>query len=576
MVRPGKSSTPTEFVRRHSVYRLALPLRVPSAACVGWLVTSPSIMDGRPYARPAGASRPWPRERIAAKLPSAVVAMADIPKDPAMDQALGRGVDALPGLIWTALPDGQIDFLNQRWCEYTGLGVDECRGRGWQTVVHPEDLHRLLAAWRDVPASSAPVEAEARLRGSDGKYRWYLFLSHPSIDAYGRIVKWCGLSIDINDRKRAEEAARDNAARFRDYAETASDWLWEIGPDYKFTLLTENAFGSDAANRIGTACWDHALDLETEPEKWRLVFATLDARKPFRNFVYCSVDGKGTPLFVKASGQPVFDANGEFRGYRGTGTDITAIRRAEQAEALLRTVQAELAHTSRVTTLGQLTASIAHEINQPIAAALISVETALRWLAHQPPDVGKAIEAMSSTMSDVMRAADIVARTRALVKKAPARKDDLQINQAISEVIGLTLNEMSKNGIQLQTQLAEDVPVIQGDRVQLQQVVLNLIMNAVEAMSAMREDPRELVVRTQRGADGVLVAVRDSGPGLSGVAIERVFEPFYTTKSSGLGMGLSICRSIVEVHGGRLWATANAPKGTAFQFTLPIHSDRQG
>jgi signal transduction histidine kinase len=162
---------------------------------------------------------------------------------------------------------------------------------------------------------------------------------------------------------------RQAAARFRDYAETASDWLWEIGPDYKFTLLTENAFGSDPADRIGTACWDHALDLETEPEKWRLVFATLDSRKPFRDFVYCSVDGRGAPLYVKASGKPVFDANGEFCGYRGTGTDVTAITRAERAEASLRTVQAELAHVS-VTTFGQLTASIAHEVNQPIAAIL--------------------------------------------------------------------------------------------------------------------------------------------------------------------------------------------------------------
>jgi signal transduction histidine kinase len=170
---------------------------------------------------------------------------------------------------------------------------------------------------------------------------------------------------------------REAAARFRDYAETASDWLWEIGPDYKFTLLTENAFGSDPADRIGTACWDHALDLETEPEKWRLVFATLDSRKPFRDFVYCSVDGRGAPLYVKASGKPVFDANGEFCGYRGTGTDVTAVTRAERAEASLRKVQAELAHVGRVTTLGQLTASIAHEVNQPIAAILINGRTAL-------------------------------------------------------------------------------------------------------------------------------------------------------------------------------------------------------
>ena len=491
-----------------------------------------------------------------------------------MQHELGRGVDALPGLVWTAFPDGQIDFLNQRWCKYTGLGVDESCGRRWQTVVHPEDLPGLLASWRSVPPSSAPVEAEARLRGSDGKYRWYLFLARPSIDASGQVVKWCGFSTDIDDRKRAEEALRESAARFRDYAETASDWLWEIGPDYKFTLLTENAFGSDPAARIGTACWDHALDLKTEPEKWQLVFATLESRKPFRDFVYCSVDGKGAPLYVKASGKPVFDANGEFRGYRGTGTDVTATTRAERAEASLRTAQAELAHMSRVTTLGQLTACIAHEVNQPISAMRINAQTALRWLTRKPPDVGEATQLMDRIISDSMRAFDIVARTRAFIAKAPTRKDSLQINQAISEIIALTRGEVSNSGVQLQTQLAEDLPVIQGDRVQLQQVVLNLMMNAIEAMSPMSDDRRELLVSTRTQASCVLVAVRDTGPGLPEVAIERAFEAFYTTKSNGLGMGLSICRSIVEAHGGRLWATANVPKGAAFQFTVPIQSDR--
>jgi PAS domain S-box-containing protein len=490
-----------------------------------------------------------------------------------MEGDIGHSVDEFPGLVWTSTPDGQIDFLNQRWREYTGLGVEESYGREWQTLVHPEDLPRLLAGWRGVPGSAAPVEAEARLRGSDGKYRWFLFLAEPSLDASGQVTKWLGLATDIDKRKHAEEELLESAARFRDYADTASDWLWEIGPDYTFTLLTENAFGADPSVRLGTRCWDHVLDLETEPEKWKLVFESLDSCKPFRDFVYCSVDGTGSPIYVKASGKPVFDANGEFRGYRGTGSDVTPIKRAEQAEASLRTVQAELAHMSRVTTLGQLTASIAHEVTQPIAAALVNAQTALRCLTREPPDVARAIQAIDRIMSDGMRANDVVARTRALVKNAPARKADLEINEAISEVVGLTRTEVSKNGVQLQTQLSKGLPVIRGDRVQLQQVMLNLIMNAVESMSQMREDRRELLISTQPDAGSVLVAVRDSGPGLHEVDLERAFEAFYTTKSNGLGMGLSICRSIVEAHGGRLWAAANSPKGAAFQFTVPVASD---
>ena len=175
--------------------------------------------------------------------------------------------------------------------------------------------------------------------------------------------------VDLTERKRAEEALRESEAKFRDYAETTSDWFWEIGPDYKFTLLTENAFGSDAADRIGTVCWEHALDLETEPEKWRLVRATLDSRQPFRDFVYCSAGRNGSPMYVKASGKPVFDANGEFRGYRGTGTDVTALMRAQEEHERLRQLESDLAHMNRLSMMGELAASLAHEVTQPIATA---------------------------------------------------------------------------------------------------------------------------------------------------------------------------------------------------------------
>jgi predicted ATPase/signal transduction histidine kinase len=241
-----------------------------------------------------------------------------------------------------------------------------------------------------------------------------------------------------------------------------------------------------------------------------------------------------------------------------------------EREEKLRTVQAELTRVSRVTTLGQLTASIAHEVNQPIAGVLINASTAQRRLAREPSDVEGARRAIDRIIRDGERAGEIVARTRAMVKKAPARKDDLAINQAILEVIGLTHSEVSKNGIQLQTQLAADLPIIQGDRVQLQQVMLNLVMNAVEAMSQISDGSRELLISTRAEANSVLVAVCDSGPGLSEADLERIFEAFYTTKPSGLGMGLSICRSIVEAHGGRLWASANTPSGATFQFTLPM------
>ncbi|MEH2567841.1 PAS domain S-box-containing protein [Bradyrhizobium sp. AZCC 2289] len=375
--------------------------------------------------------------------------------------------------------------------------------------------------------------------------------------------------LDLTERKRAEEALRESEAKFRDYAETTSDWLWEIGPDYKFTRLTENAFGSDPVDRIGTACWDHALDLETESEKWRLVRATLDSRKPFQDFVYCAVGGNGSPMYVKASGRPVFDANGEFRGYRGTGTDVTAIVRAQRAEESLRTVEAELAHVSRVTTLGQLTSSITHEVNQPITAAVTYALAARRFLSAEPPNLREADDALSLIVKEGNRAGEVVGRIRALIKKAPARKDAVAINDAILEVIALTRTEATKNSVSVRTQLAEDLPRVQGDRVQLQQVLLNLIINAIEAMRDVGEEQRELLISARNEPDGVSVEVRDSGPGFAPAALERVFEAFYTTKPGGLGLGLSICRSIIEAHNGRLWASPNLPRGASFQFALP-------
>jgi signal transduction histidine kinase len=249
--------------------------------------------------------------------------------------------------------------------------------------------------------------------------------------------------------------------------------------------------------------------------------------------------------------------------------DLTSIATSEQR---FRTMQAELAHANRLATLGQLTASITHEVKQPLAAVLLNAQAAQRFLARQPPDLEGGKKAMDRAVQDCIRAAEVVDRTRALGRKEAERKDSVEINKAIAEVIGLTRNELLKNSVEVQTQLAEGLPVIQGSRVQLQQVMLNLIVNAIEAMSQTGDDRRDLLISTRSQADCILIAVRDSGPGLPEGAIERAFEAFYTTKSSGLGMGLSICRSIIEDHGGRLWAAANEPNGAAFQFTIPINS----
>ena len=251
----------------------------------------------------------------------------------------------------------------------------------------------------------------------------------------------------------------------------------------------------------------------------------------------------------------------------GAVMEVTATKRAEEE---LHQARADLAHVTRVTTLGELTASIAHEVNQPVAAMMINANAGLRWLAAEPADLEEARLAFGNIVENARRAREVIDGIRALAKKAPPSKQRLDVNEIILEVIALTRSEVHRSRVVLRTGLFSDLPPISGDRVQLQQVVLNLIMNAIEALNEVSEGPRELLVATgKNGSNGVFVAVSDSGPGLDAELISRIFDAFYTSKSHGLGMGLAISRSIIEAHGGRLWAASNVPRGAVFQFSLP-------
>ena len=596
----------------------------------------------------------------------------------------------------TWVSDGTLTTVYNSEENYRIWGFDPLQGvpsrdAMWQRI-HPDDRDRVWEGVQEAVRQKRDYAGEFRIVLPDGTIKYLDVTAHHRFSARGEVVEIFRTNVDVTESKRAERALRESEAKFRDYAETASDWFWETGPDYRFTLLTENAFGSDSADRIGTACWDRALDLETEPEKWRVVRATVDSHKPFRDFIYCTTGGDGSPMYVRASGKPVFDANGEFHGYRGTGTDVTAITRAQEAlresersarsaidgiaglvsvlapngeletanrqlleyfgrslewmknwgtndavhpEDLPRTAElfkramaagtpfqhelrmrrfdgeyrwfdnrgvpirddsgriarwyilltdiedrtralaqleqmrSDFAHMNRVSMMGELAGSLSHEITQPIASARNNARAAQNFLDMQPPDLSEVREALGCVVGDTDRAGDIIDRIREHMKKAPPRKEHFDLNEAINEVIVLGRSAIIKNGVWVQTRLSEGLVPIHGDRVQLQQVVLNLILNAVEAMGSVEAKPRDLLISTEQDRTGVLVAVRDSGPGIDPSHLERVFDAFYTTKSGGMGMGLSICRSIIEAHGGRLWAEANEPRGTIFQFTLP-------
>ncbi len=303
---------------------------------------------------------------------------------------------------------------------------------------------------------------------------------------------------------------------------------------------------------------------------FRELIQTVSREKTEFEADYRIVHLDGPVRDIHVVGHPVLSTSGHLVEFVGTVIDVTERRRAEQERARLHQLEADLAHINRVSTLGEMAASLAHEVKQPITAARNNARAALNFLDRSPPDLSEVREAVDCVVGDADRAADIVERIRDHIKKAPPRKDRVDLNEAINEVIVLARRAITKNGVSVQTHLTEGSLPVQVDCVQVQQVVLNLILNAVEAMASVDAGARELLISIkQNETNGIVVAVGDSGPGIDPKNLDRVFEAFYTTKSSGVGMGLSICRSIIEAHGGRLWADANKPRGAVFQFTLP-------
>ena len=367
------------------------------------------------------------------------------------------------------------------------------------------------------------------------------------------------------------------AAALRDRLQIIIDTIpavvWSNSPDGSANFLNKrfrDYAGLSLEEGRGWA-WMNALHPEDRAmDDWR---AALAAGEPFEKEARLRrADGEYRRFLLRFV--PLRDERGSIVEWYATSTDIEDLKRAEEElrrrEARLRDAQMELAHANRVTATGQLAASISHEVSQPIAAALTNANAAWRWLGAEPPDLEEVGQALGRIVRDGRRASDIIGRIRALVRKAPPQNDQLDINETMLEVIALTRSELRSNGTSLRTRLADGLPLVPGDRIQLQQVMLNLILNAVEAMSGSSETARELLIRTEQdGPGGALVAVEDSGPGLKPESLDRLFDPFYTTKPGGMGMGLSICRSIIEAHGGRVWATPNLPHGAAFQFTLP-------
>ncbi|MBZ5597039.1 MAG: PAS domain S-box protein [Acidobacteriia bacterium] len=375
-----------------------------------------------------------------------------------------------------------------------------------------------------------------------------------------------GMAHDITERAQAERELRASEERFRQLAENIHEvfYLRDV-PSHRLlyvSLAYEQVWGRPCQSLY--AAPESYLDA-IHPEDREAAERSFASHVPFVH-EYRIIRPDGSVRWILDRAFPVRNKKGQVYRLAGIAEDITERKRAEQA---LQESQATLARVTRIAAMGELTASIAHEINQPLAAVVANGSASLRWLAIQPPNLDEAREALTRVVGDANRASDVIARIRALLKKAPPPLEQLDANKEIREVLALTASELLKGGVTVQTELAADLPVVLGDRVQLQQVILNLVMNGIDAMSTIAGRPRDLLIKSVGSPEHVLIQVQDSGSGLDPEDAECIFEPFFTTKPQGIGMGLSISRSIVEAHGGRLWATPGSLHGAIFQFTLP-------
>jgi len=623
-------------------------------------------------------------------------------------------INTVPGLLWTARPDGWVDFLSQRWLDYTGMSLEQGLGWAWQPGYHPDDLGNVLRKWRTAIAEGKPLEVEARLRRFDGEYRWFLKRAFPLFDQAGHVLGWYGGNIDVHDLKQVEEKLR----RIETYLiegqrlSRTGSWAWSVQTnenlywsresyrifgfdpdtesgqyeaaherihpadraafdealaqaikkqgdfviDFRIVLpgremkyvhnlghpvfnsagklveyigttvditeqvkaraALEEAYAkikqSEASLRtiidaIPTLAWsleaDGSVDFvnlrwrqytglstaEAQGSGWEAAIHPDDVRSLLEHRRSAVASGKAFELesrlrrhdgqyrwFINR-GDPLLDEHGKIAKWYGTNTDIDDRKRAEEA---LRRAQADLTHVTRITTLGELTASIAHEVNQPLTAVVNNANACINLLANSVPDLAEIRQTLAEIIEDADRASEVVARVRQLVKKAPIEKSRLDLRDVIRKVLTLSDHESVARHVTILSDLSADLPAVSGDSVQLQQVLFNLIINGMDAMNQTEASKRVITIcgrrETHEDTIAAQISVRDSGVGFELAELNRLFEAFYTTKSQGMGMGLAISRSIIDAHGGRLWAKQNDGPGATFLFILPAAPEQKG
>ncbi len=488
----------------------------------------------------------------------------------ASETNLRKTVDNIPGLICTMNSIGEIEQINRPILEYFGQTPEELKNWKMTDAVHPDDLAGVVKAFTFSITTGTPYDVEHRCRRADGAYRWFQVRGLPVRDANCRITGWYFLLNDIDDRKRAEEKLRRSEAFLAE-----GQRLGQVG-SYSWRPATGEINWSAELYRIyeleiGVPVTPELIRSRVHPEdvtlieKMKLADQAKEGGHDFEwRFRLLMPDA--SIKYLHAVAHATWDQDGQSE-YMASVQDVTARRLAEEARDK---AQSELANVARVMSLGALTASIAHEVNQPLSGIITNASACLRMLATDPPQIEGARETARRTIRDGNRMSEVITRLRALFGKKEPTIESVNLNEAVLEVIALSIAELQKNRVMLCSELADELPLILGDRVQLQQVILNLLRNGSDAMSTVEDRPRRLLIRTERDeGDRVRLTVQDAGVGFDPQSADHLFDAFYTTKCDGMGIGLAVSRSIIERHHGRLWGTLNNGPGAAFSFSIP-------
>ena len=492
------------------------------------------------------------------------------------ERDLRQAIDSLPAMVNICAPSGDIEFCNRQLLEYFGKTLDELRG--WETgdVIHPDDRPTVVSHWHHSLATGEPFDVEHRLRRADGTYQWVHARNYALRDSEGVIVHWYSVILNIDDRRRAEEKLRRSEGFLLEAQRLSHTGAWvhdlatgRVASSPEMTRVFDVQQGEDISD---PSFWFGRIHPD-DRDRVMGAFGRSERDKTQYEADYRIVLPDGSIRYQHSVGHPVLNEAGDLVEFVGTAMDTTDEWRArlelENAFEELRATQARLSHAAKVATVGELAASIAHEVSQPLAAVVANAHASLRWLAAEPPNMIKAVEAIERVARDGRDAGDVVRRVRALFQRAAVEKLALSVNEVIAEVLRLVEPEAARRSVTVRTEFQSDLPPVMADRVQLQQLILNLLVNGLEAMDPVTERPRVLSIRSRRRDDEAVVEVRDNGVGLQDP--DKVFDAFFTTKDNGMGMGLAISRSIVEAHGGKIWA-AREGTGSAFLFTLPIQS----